>query len=184
MRGLAGRAGATTADRPQHGQTRDRGEHASPYDGKQAYAHPPFRGEARYDDLAVLGAAGETWYARIVGLARFAFPPGGPAPIDGVLVRWFERAPPAVVAGVATSVRDALAPCPLVYPDALGWICPDQALRRVGVVPCWYLDAGAGGVPAAAPVAGARQYVFINEFYHRIAATSDGLDVQVAPEDE
>ena len=151
-------------------------------DKHHAYAHPSFRGERRFDDIAVLGKAGATWYARVVGLARFSFPvrQGGAGSVDGVLVRWYERAPEATLRlhGAGRCVQTALAPCPLVYLDALDWIKPEQALRRVGVAPCWQMDAPAAGNQQS------RQFVFVNEFYYKLAEDGSGLEIELDEEDE
>lgn len=154
-------------------------------DGARAYAHPRLRGSARYDDIAVLGLSGETWYGRIVGLARFSFPAGGPRARDGVLVRWYEKAAPAVLADLSDAVRTALAPCPLVYAGKLDWIAPEQALRRVGVVPCWFTDPAATSArPVVSPPAGSPMHWFVNEFYHKIHSANKDLAVDVDEEEE
>ena len=156
-------------------------------DGARAYAHPSFHGSERYDDIAVLGLGGETWYARIVGLARFSFPAGGPKAREGVLVRWYEKAPPAVLADLGEAVRAALAPCPLVYAGKLDWITPKQALRRVGVVPCWFTDPDAMSArPVVSPPEGPPMatYWFINGFYDKIHSANKDLAVDVEEEDE
>ena len=154
-------------------------------DGARAYAHPSFHGAGRFDDIAVLGTGGETWYARIVGLARFSFPAGGPRAREGVLVRWYEKAAPAVLADLSDAVRTALAPCPLVYAGKLDWIAPEQALRRVGVVPCWFTDPAATSArPVVSPPAGSPMYWFVNEFYHKIHSANKDLAVAVDEEEE
>ena len=100
-----------------------------------AYAHDSFRGQARFDDVAVSGPGSSTWYARLAVPARVMLPSG--RSIEAVLVRWYELAhdPPRPT----SATRDALAGCPRYHctNTGLDWCLPEQLLRRATFVPDW-----------------------------------------------
>ena len=108
--------------------------------GALAYAHPAFRGAARYDDVAVSAPGGATWFARLVAPACFVLPSG--RTVEAVLVRWYETA--TTQAGRASTTatartRLAVASCARVRPGdpGLDWCLPEQLLYRVALVPDW-----------------------------------------------